>query len=109
MQFCDNKADKKFNLGIDRYDILILLLETFKMRYYMPLYSKIYIWPISGDCPFLSGQKNGSGWSKKLAHKMFVFLGPLRAITTKNSVFATGCVMDLQEVSYRISDSLTRL
>ena len=81
MQFCDNKPDKKFNLGIDRYDILILLLDTFKMRYYTPLYSKIYIWPISGDCPFLSGQKTGSGWSKKLAHKMFVFLRPLRAIT----------------------------
>ena len=55
---------KNSHMNIETYDMLILLLKTCKMRYYMTLNSKIGILPILGGRPFSGGSEKPIGGNK---------------------------------------------
>ena len=56
--------------------MLILLLKTCKMRYYMTLNSKIGILPILGDRPFSGGSEKQLGGKKNWLTNFFCFGDP---------------------------------
>ena len=58
--------------------MLILLLKTCKMRYYMTLNSKIGILPILGDRPFSGGSEKNDRGVKKIGPQIFSVLGTLK-------------------------------
>ena len=69
---------KNLHMDIETYDMLILLLKTCKMRYYMTLNSKIGILPILGITHFQGGQKKRLGDKKKIGPQIFCIFGTLK-------------------------------